>query len=136
MARLILDTGVIVAAVRDDRPRILEAITDQDDVAVPAVAVAEYLTGVELDDDPARRAAQAAFLDELLGAVPIIDYTTEVARHHAALLAHVHRTGRPRGAHDLIIAASARATGRILLTTDAKADFGELPEVEHRLLTH
>ncbi|MBK6873758.1 MAG: hypothetical protein IPG94_20910 [Kineosporiaceae bacterium] len=45
-----------------------------------AVAVAEYLTGVELDDDdPARRAAQAAFLDELLGAVPIIDHTTEVA---------------------------------------------------------
>ncbi|MFN8079266.1 MAG: hypothetical protein U0Q19_06845 [Kineosporiaceae bacterium] len=99
------------------------------------MAVAEYLTGVELDDDPARRAAQAAFLDELLGAVPIIDYTTDVARHHAALLAHVRRTGRPRGAHALIIAASARATGRILLTTDAKADFGELPEVEHRLLT-
>ena len=136
MARLILDTGVIVAAVRGDHPLSLDAIADQDDVAVPAVAVADYLTGVELDDDPAHRAAQAAFLDELLGAVPIVDYTTEVARHHAALLAHVRRTGRPRGAHDLIIAASARATGRILLTTDAKADFGELPEVEHRLLTH
>lgn len=79
MARLILDTGVIVAAVRGDRPPSLDAIADQDDVAVPAVAVADYLTGVELDDDPARRAAQAAFLDELLGAVPIIDHTTEVA---------------------------------------------------------
>ena len=108
---------------------------EQDDVALPAVAVAEYLTGVELDDDPARRAGQAAFLDDLLGAVPVIDYTTEVARHHAELLAHTRRTGRPRGAHDLIIAASARATGRTLLTTDAKAGFDDLPDVEYRLLT-
>ena len=135
MARLILDTGVVVAAVRGHLDLDRGGLGEQDDVALPAVAVAEYLTGVELDDDPARRAGQAAFLDDLLGAVPVIDYTTEVARHHAELLAHTRRTGRPRGAHDLIIAASARATGRILLTTDAKAGFEDLPDVEYRLLT-
>ena len=138
MARLILDTCVIVAALRGDRQINLGGtggIGDQDDVALPAVAVAEYLTGVELDEDPARRAGQTAFLDSLLAAVPVIDYTTEVARHHAALLAHTRRVGRPRGAHDLIIAASARATGRTLLTTDAKAGFDDLPEVDHRLLS-
>jgi tRNA(fMet)-specific endonuclease VapC len=134
MARLILDTGVVVAAVRGQLDLRPKGIGSQDDVALPAVVVAEYLTGVELDDHPARRAAQAAFLDDLLGVVPVIDYTVDVARHHAALLAHARRTGRPRGAHDLIIAASARATGRILLTTDGKAGFDDLPDVEHRLL--
>jgi len=134
MARLILDTGVIVAAVRGHLELGQGGIAEQDDVALPAVAVAEYLTVVELDDDPARRAAQTAFLDDLLDAVPVIDYTVGVAQHHAALLAHTRRTGRPRGAHDLIIAASARATGRTLLTTDAKAGFDDLPDVEQRLL--
>lgn len=132
MARVILDTGVLVAGVRgwlDAAP-----FAEEDDVAVPAVVLAEYLTGVELDPDPARRAAQRAFLDDLLTVAPVADYTTEVAGHHAALLAHVSRAGRPRGAHDLIIAATARATERVLVTTDAQAGFADLPEVTVRLL--
>jgi tRNA(fMet)-specific endonuclease VapC len=136
MARLILDTGVVVAAVRGHLEVGQGGIGEHDDVALPAVAVAEYLCGVELDDDPARRAAQTAFLDDLLATVPVIDYTVDIARHHAVLLAHTRRTGRPRGAHDLVIAASARATGRILLTTDAKAGFDDLPDVDHRLVSH
>jgi tRNA(fMet)-specific endonuclease VapC len=135
MARLILDTCVVVAALRGQLDLRLDGTGDQDDVALPAVVVAEYVTGVELDDDPARRAAQAAFLDDLLGVMPVIDYTVDVARHHAAPLAHARRSGRHRGAHVLIIAAAARATGRIPLTTDGKAGFDDLPDVEHRLLT-
>jgi tRNA(fMet)-specific endonuclease VapC len=132
VARLILDTGVLVEAVRG---RIdLAPFGSGDDVAVPAIALAEYLTGVELDTDPARQAAQRAFVEELLAVVPIIDYTRTVAEHHAALLAHVRGSGRPRGAHDLIIAASARATGRLLLSTDEQAGFPDLPDVPVRIL--
>ncbi|CAL9639306.1 tRNA(fMet)-specific endonuclease VapC [Actinosynnema sp. ALI-1.44] len=133
MARLILDTGVLVAAVRGKSGRT--AITDEDDVALPAVVVAEYLTGVLLDGDEARRAAQRAFLKDVLSAVPVEDYTSAVAEHHAALLAHVSRSGQPRGALDLIIAATARATGRTLVTTDSRARFDELPEVDVRLVS-
>jgi len=132
VARLILDTGVLVDAVRG---RIdLDAFAAGDDVALPAVALAEYLTGIELDGDPARRAAQHVFLDELLAITPVVDYTRAVAGHHAALLAHVRRSGRPRGAHDLIIAATARATGRLLVSTDGAAGFADLPEVQIRML--
>lgn len=35
---------------------------------------------------------------------------------NAALLAHVRRAGRQRGAHDRIIAATTRATDRVLVT--------------------
>ena len=45
------------------------------------------------------------------------------------LLAHVRRSGSPRGAHDLIIAAHAVETGRLLLTRDAKARFSDLPGI-------
>lgn len=132
MARVILDTGVLVAVVRGRLNAT--AYADEDDVALPAVALAEYLTGVELDANPARKAAQRAFLDELLTVTPVIDYNPAVAAHHATLLAHVHRAGRPRGAHDLIIAATARATERLLVTTDAQAGFADLPDVRVRLV--
>ena len=133
MARVILDTGVLVAVAR--RRLDLDAIGASDDVALPAIAVAEFLTGVELDEDSDRRAAHRAFLDDVLSVVPVADYTAQTAMHHAALLAHTRRIGRPRGPHDLIIAAIARATGRLLLTTNGKADFGDLPELSVRLLT-
>jgi tRNA(fMet)-specific endonuclease VapC len=131
VARLILDTGVLVAGARG----VLDpaAITDEDDVALPAVALAEYLTGLLLDRDQRRSAAQRAFLDDVLATVPIEDYTPAVAEHHAALMAHIRRSGSPRGAHDVIIAATARATNRTLVTTDGRAQFGDLPGVDVRL---
>lgn len=133
MARLILDTGVLVAAVRGRLG--IAALSEEDDVALAAVVVAEYLAGVLGDGDSGRRAVQRAFLDELLAVVPVADYDPTVAEHHAELLAHVRRVGQPRGAHDLIIAATARATGRTLVTTDKSAGFDELPDVSVRLLT-
>lgn len=132
MARVILDAGVLVAGVRGHLE--VAAFAGEDDVALPAVALAEYLTGVELDKDPARQAAQQAFLVELLAVTPVIDYTPAVAVRHAALLAHVRRTGQPCGAHDLIIAATAQASDRLLVTTDAQAGFADLPGVQVRLL--
>jgi tRNA(fMet)-specific endonuclease VapC len=131
VARLILDTGVLVAAARG---RVdLAALGDTDDVAIAAVVVAEYLAGTLLDGDPARAAAQRAFLDDVLAVVPVHPYDQHVATHHAAL-AHARSSGHPRGAHDLIIAATARATERVVVTTDERARFGELPEVTARLL--
>ena len=52
---------------------------------------------------------------------------------HAELLAHVRRSGTPRGAHHLMIAATARASDRTLVTTDGRARFDELPGVQVRL---
>jgi len=133
VARLILDTGVLIAGARGRLD--MAALADTDDVALPAVAVAEYRAGTLLDAEPGRAAAQRAFVDELLQVVPIHDYDRTVAEHHAALLAHVRRMGSRGGAHDLIIAATARATDRMVLTADERASFGELPDVEVRLIT-
>lgn len=132
MARLILDTGVLVAGVRGDLD--VDMLADTDDVAIPAIAVAEYVAGVLLDPDPGRAAAQRSFLDEILQVLPVHDYDRAVSEHHAALLAHVQRSGRRRGAHDLIVAATARATSRTILTTDQRACFSELPDVSARVV--
>ena len=102
---------------------------------MPALAVAEYLQGVLRTPSPERANAQRAFLTEVLGVAPVLDYTVTVAREHATLLAHVRRDRQPRGAHDLIIAATARASDRIVLTTDRRARFDELPDVEVRIVS-
>lgn len=124
--RLILDTTVLVTAERG-AASLDELLEDDDDVAIAAVTAAELLVGVELAD-AGRRRAREAFVGEVLGTIPIEEYDLGVARAHARLLAHVRRAGRPRGAHDLIIAATAAATGRTVVTADT-GGFEQLPDI-------
>lgn len=129
---MILDTGVVIKLTRNNLE--LSSIVGQDDVALSAISLAELLFGIEYDSDPVRQARNNSALDQLLAVVPIEDYTARVAPHHAELLAHTRRAGRPRSAHDLIIAATARATDRTLLTTNSAAGFDDLPGVTARVL--
>lgn len=122
---------MLVAAERDAVARNLDDLIDSgDDVVIAAVTAAELLVGVELADRR-RKPGRRRTVEQLLGAVPIEDYDLEVARAHASLLAHVRRSGRPRGAHDLLIAATAAARGRTVVTADA-AGFEDLPGVDVR----
>jgi len=125
--RLILDTGILIAVERGTLT-IDRAIREDDDVAIAAITVAELMVGVELADERHRQRRQD-LVDDLLSAMPMEPYGQNTARAHARLLAHVRRAGKPRGAHDLIIAATAVATGRSVLTSDAAAAWTELPEV-------
>lgn len=72
-------------------------------------------------------------MEEVLATLPIEVYTLSTARAHGRLLADVRRSGRPRGAHDLIIAATAISSDRIVLTADAPG-FEDLAEVQVRVL--
>jgi tRNA(fMet)-specific endonuclease VapC len=108
----------------------LDLIGDDEDVAIAAITAAELLVGVELADGK-RRAARERFVTEVLDTVSIEPYDLAIARAHAALLAHTRREGQQRGAHDLLIAATARATERTVVTAD-KDGFTKLPGVEIR----
>jgi len=96
------------------------------------VTASELLVGVELAGDEHRN-RRSQTVEGAIERVEIIACGLEIGRHHASLLAHARRLGQPRGAHDLQIAATARATGRTLVTTDTRA-FEGLPGVTHRLL--
>ena len=130
MARLILDTAVLIDAERTGES-LNRLIADQDDVAIAAVTAAELLAGVELADD-ARRPLRAAFVRSVLDTVPVEDYDVQAARAHARLLAYVRGSGgRRRADHDLIIAATAVARDRLVVCGDATA-FTDLPGVSIR----
>jgi predicted nucleic acid-binding protein len=78
------------------------------------------------------RIARAGYVDDVIDSIPVIPYDTKVATEHAHLLVAVRQTGRPRGAHDLLIAATARATNRSVVTADESA-FDSLPGVAVQL---
>jgi tRNA(fMet)-specific endonuclease VapC len=81
-----------------------------------------------------RRAQRQRFVDDVCDVIPILSYDRSVAAEHADLLVAVRQAGRPRGAHDLIIAATARASKRTVVTSDLTA-FTHLPGVtvlDHR----
>ncbi len=124
--RLILDTNVLIAY---ERGTIDRSSLDDDELAIASVSVAEYRVGIEMADTAERAAERARALVAITSAVDVLDYTQETAAHHGRLLAHVRRSGTPRSAHDLIIAAHAAQTDRTILSRDAKARFGELPGV-------
>ena len=123
---MILDTTFLIDAERS-KIDLDDVIGDQDDVAIAAITVAELQVGVALSKGKTKQNRQT-LVDEVVSSIPVLDYDLAVARTHATLLAFVRRQGRPRGAHDLIIAATALTTNRILVSADATA-FLDLPGV-------
>ncbi|HUS61589.1 MAG TPA: PIN domain-containing protein [Acidimicrobiales bacterium] len=129
MSRLLFDTTFLIDAERagDD---LDELISDDDDVAIAAITLAEMRVGALLAKGR-RQGARTAFVDDIASTLPILAYDASVAEEHALLLADVRRRGRPRGAHDLMIAATAKAAHRTVITADASA-FAELPGIDVR----
>lgn len=125
--KLIVDTGVLIAVDRGEAD--LDSIKFDDDALIASITLSELMVGAELAEGP-RRAVRLRMVDFVLDNFPVVDFTADTARAHAKLSAHARRTGAPRGAHDLIIAATAVATRSRLITTDKAARFGDLLGVD------
>lgn len=130
--RLILDTGVIIAAERNRLD--LHQVIGDDDPAISVITAMELLAGVE-GSSPEYRDLIALNVESLLAVMDIEVFTVEVARLHALLQAYTRRQGQARGNYDLMIAATAGATGRTLITLDKAAKFDELPGVTAEVIS-
>jgi tRNA(fMet)-specific endonuclease VapC len=126
---VILDTTVLIDVERD-RGGLDDLVRDEDAVAIAAVTYAELLHGVEMAD-PGDKQRRQRFVEAVADRVPILPYDRHVAANHAVLLATVQRAGQPRGAHDLIIAATA-ATFDLAVVTSNRDHFRDLPGVTVR----
>ena len=132
MTLLLLDTTFLIDAERDAAD-LDEVIGDDDGVAIAAITLAELTVGARLAA-PRQRPRRQSYVDEIAASIPILPYDESVALQHASLLVAMRRAGRPRGAHDLIIAATAAATGRTVVSAERRA-FDDLPgitTIDHR----
>jgi tRNA(fMet)-specific endonuclease VapC len=132
MSQLLLDTTFLIDAERTGS-ELDNLIADDDDVAVAAVTIAELRVGALLVEGR-RRATREAYVEDVLATIPVLDYGVAVAEVHAGLLVEVRSQGKPRGAHDLIIAATAKAHKRTVVTADWSAflDLGGVEVRSHR----
>lgn len=126
---LILDTNVLIRAERNGGSVDFSRWSSWGDAYISAVTAPELLVGVLRADSEARRVRRSSFVEGVLAAIPVLDFTLEVARTHAEILAILSSRGDVIGAHDLIIAATALSAGHAILTTDLD-EFRRVPGLE------
>lgn len=124
---VILDSSVLIAAERGKfrLAAFLESL-GATSVSIAAVTASELLHGVHRARSPSVRMRRSAFVEALLGEIPIRDFGLGEARLHAELWAELAADGIIIGAHDLQIAATAIAGGDALVTLNQR-DFRRVP---------
>ena len=109
---LVIDTSAL-AALERAAGSWGEALASfgNEPAALPAIVYAELLVGVHLAQGPGRAEGRRVKIRSLLSALPIVDFTAEVAEHWAALFRTLSRRGQLIPANDLAVAATAKHLG-------------------------
>ena len=76
------------------------------ELALAAISASELLHGIHRLRASARKIRAEAWVEAILGALPIVPFDLACARAHARLGAHLARKGVTIGAHDLVIGKS------------------------------
>ena len=113
---LILDTNVFISFERSGSPIDFSQWNEYGEVFISSITVSELLVGVHLADTETRKVRRTAFVESILGKIPVLAFDAEIARIHAGLFASLNERGQMIGAHDLIIAATALFYDCALLT--------------------
>lgn len=114
MSGALLDTSVVIAG---ESALDLPAAT-----AISVVTLGELRAGVLLATDPPVRAARQARLAAVRGAYEPLPIDESVAEHYGEVLAGARTARRITTATDLLIIATAAATGRVLYTLDERQE--------------
>lgn len=133
MSRFLLDTNIISNVVR---PRPSESLMvwmaerGDEELFVSALTLAEIERGIRQMPEGRRKTELVTWFEgpegpAALFAARVVAFDASVASIWARLMADGHRTGRPRSALDMIIAASAEAIGAVIVT-DNERDFDGL----------
>jgi toxin FitB len=108
----LLDTSVVIAGLESLQVELPATM------AISVITLGELRAGVRLSDDPSTRAARQTRFNAVRDAFEPIPVDEAVAEHYGDILAAARSAGRSSKATDLLIIATAAATGRVLHTLD------------------
>jgi tRNA(fMet)-specific endonuclease VapC len=114
---ILLDTNVVVAHLKGNAAVTTRIADQMDNVAVPALVVAELDYGAKASARPAENLAR---LDAFLSCMDIVQFDEAAARQYGTLRAHLKTIGRPTGEIDALIGAVALAHGAVLVTHNTR----------------
>ena len=116
-----IDTDVWVLAEKSGGKLNLARWAHHGNAYMCAVSASELLVGVERANSAQRKAQRGAFVESILASIPILDFSAQVARTHARMLARLPKN-KTATVQDALIAATALHHGHALLTRNL-ADF-------------
>ena len=127
---VLIDTSVLIDHEKG-RVNLQEWIRgrEEEDFFLSVVTASELLHGVHRAKDPVTRARRSAFVEGVLGSMPLLPVEIVTARMHARLWADLAEEGRVIGAHDLWLAATC-LTHDLRLATANVREFGRVPALE------
>jgi predicted nucleic acid-binding protein len=112
IANALLDTSIVIAAGD------AVVLDPGQSAAISVITLGELRAGVALAADPQMRAARQARLAAVKAAFRPLPVDEPIAEAYGEILAIARTQQRISKATDLLIIATARATGRMLLTLD------------------
>ena len=113
MSGIVLDTSVVIAGIDPGE-------AEDETAAISVITLGELRAGVLLARDPGSRAARQARLAAIASAFIPLSVDEPVSDRYAEILAAARHHGRTTKATDLLIIATAAATGRVLWTRDQR----------------
>jgi tRNA(fMet)-specific endonuclease VapC len=112
---LILDTNAFSAFVEGDE-KLLDAIEQEPGLALPIIALGEYLYGIA---QSRRRATYESWLRTNLGLFDLLPIVRATAEAYSEIRRELKAVGKPIPSNDLWIAALARQHRMSIVTRDS-----------------
>lgn len=123
----IIDSNVFIDAERGwvDVEKHL-AGREEEEIFISVISASELLHGVHRAGTASVRNKRSAFVEDLLGKIPVLPIDLQIVRMHAQVWAALSAKGKTTGLHDTWLAASCLAYGHTLVTANLK-DFKKIP---------
>lgn len=121
-----LDTNIVVVALRRNvPPQLVERFrrADPGAILVPEMVRAELLHGCLKSERPEENLRAVA---RFLAPYRRLPFGSQAAEHYAQIRAELERRGEIIGPNDLVIAATVRAAGAVLITNNTN-EFQRVP---------
>jgi tRNA(fMet)-specific endonuclease VapC len=123
---LMVDTNVFVLFEKSGKDIELSPWNQSESMYASVVTISELLVGVHRANTAERRQRRSVFVEDVISGVGLLDFTIGSARVHAEIYADLATKGQMIGAHDMIIAATARYFDLSVLT-DNVDEFSRVP---------
>jgi tRNA(fMet)-specific endonuclease VapC len=120
----LLDTNILSHLVRQPQGRVAKRIAEVGDANV----LTSIVVACELRYGAAKRGSRRLTrqIEAILGALTVRPLESDVEGVYASIRVTLERKGTPLGAHDMLIAAHARAIDAVCVT-DNVAEFKRVP---------
>lgn len=102
---------------------------EEEEAFLSVISASELLHGVHRAKDKRIKAKRLAFVEGVLGSLPVLDVNVATARSHSQLWADLARQGKMIGVHDSWIAATCLAHGLRLATSNLR-EFNRVPGLD------